>query len=280
MYYVNIYNAKRCHLLENFMPALKNLYQKNWVCFTFLWLVATVGYVVLQEVVPVFMGKLVGWIYSTDIGFSILDSNVLDFLFSALVWSVYGGILLSFLTLVFVAFFYTQINFFALFEHHFNWADTIRTTLRFLPCITGLALAVIIVAAIGGFLNNIIPSPFSASWITNFLFSLFFASTAFFTTADIISNSLKDAVLNTARLTKEYWKIFLFMLLSCTILPSLLGGLLLPKGIMSLFFQLVLSGIGFAVYGALGGFLFDFFIRNKDPFLFKQQAQETGLESI
>lgn len=256
------------------------IYQKFWFRFLLLWLIATTGLAILQAVFPCYIGKFAGWIYGTPIGFWILRFGIIDFLFNLLLWCFYGGIFLVFLTGVLINFFYTQLNLFDLFEHRFNWLDGIRTLLRFLPSATALSILITVAATVGGFTSHIIPSPFCASWITNCLFSLFFTLTAFFTTADIISVSMKDAVLNTTRLLKEYWKMFLFMLISCSTLLSLLGGLFTPKASPTVLLQLALNGIGFAVYGALGGFLFDFFIRNKDPFLFKQQAQETGLESI
>ena len=93
----------------------------------------------------------------------------------------------------------------------------------------------------------------------------------FFTTADIISASLKDAVLNTARLLWEYWKVFLMFLFSCTLFISLLGWWLLTSANPSLWLQLLLSAAGFLFYGVISGLLFDFFIRHKDPFLLNEQ---------
>lgn len=239
-----------------------------------LWVIGTVGYVFLQEKVPGMIGTVVGLIYNTSLGFAILNSSWLDMLFSAAVWCIYGGLLLGFLTLLFIAFFYTLLNFYSISDKIFDFTDMRRTLCRVSPWVILGALLILGAAALVGVLNWIMPSPFTANWATNFLFSSFLVFVAFFTTADVISNSILDAALNTARLVREYWKTFLFFVLSCTVLASLLGTLLFSKGSDSLAFQLLLSGTGFFIYGVLAGFLFDFFIRHKDPFLLKQRENQ------
>lgn len=245
--------------------------QKKYLRFLLMWLAATSGYVLIQEALPNAIGTAVGAVYNTQLGLIILDYSVLDFLFSTLVWSFYIGVLLAFLILVFTSFFYVLLNTFALFEKHFEITDIIRTAMRFFPLGVAIALITTVLAAATGTLERIIPSPFSANIFTNFLFSLLLSLCAFFTTADIISASLKDAVLNTARLLWEYWKVFLMFLFSCTLFISLLGWWLLTNANPSLWLQLLLSAAGFLFYGVISGLLFDFFIRHKDPFLLNEQ---------
>ncbi len=245
--------------------------QKKYLRFLLMWLAATSGYVLIQEALPNAIGTAVGAVYNTQLGLIILDYSVLDFLFSTLVWSFYIGVLLAFLILVFTSFFYVLLNTFALFEKHFEITDIIRTARRCFPLGVAIALITTVLAAATGTLERIIPSPFSANIFTNFLFSLLLSLCAFFTTADIISASLKDAVLNTARLLWEYWKVFLMFLFSCTLFISLLGWWLLTSANPSLWLQLLLSAAGFLFYGVISGLLFDFFIRHKDPFLLNEQ---------
>ncbi len=245
--------------------------QKKYLRFLLMWLAATSGYVLIQEALPNAIGTSVGALYNTQLGLKILDYSVLDFLFSASVWSFYIGVLLAFLILVFTSFFYTLLNTFALFEKHFEMTDTLRTARRLFPIGVTFALVTTVLAALTGTLERIIPSPFSANILTNCLFSALLSLSAFFTTADVISGSLKDAVLNTARLLREYWQVFLLFLFSCTLLISLLGWWLLTNASPSIWLQLLLSGVGFLFYGIISGMLFDFFIRHKDPFLLNEQ---------
>lgn len=256
------------------MRVLELLSKKWYIRFFLLWFTATGGYVLLQEALPKMIGAVVGAIYRTGLGMTILDSVVLDFIFSAAIWCFYAGILLAFLIMIFVSFFHALLNSFAIFEKYFDFLDTLRASLRLFPFIAALALIVTILAAMTGTLERIIPSPFSSSFLTNFLFSLLVSLAAFFTTANIISSSVKDAALNTARLIREYWPSFLLLLLSCTILISLLGWILFAKASQSIWFQLLLSATGFLLYGLISGFLFDFFIRNKDPFLLNSQSPQ------
>ena len=223
------------------MHILEILSKKWYIRFFLLWFTATGGYVLLQEALPKMIGAVVGAIYRTGLGMTILDSVVLDFIFSAAIWCFYAGVLLAFLTMIFVSFFHALLNSFAIFEKYFDFFAPFPFYSRPRPNSNDSS------GNDGDAGKNY---PFSLFLQLSYQFSVFFIGV----TGSILHYG-KHHFFFCERRRPQYGP------------PN--------TGILALFpVTVILMHTGFLLYGLISGFLFDFFIRNKDPFLLNSQSPQ------